>query len=165
MKFLIRFPIHYFVRSAILIFTLLALLVMTSLPGAAQQEFTPGLEIKLASDPPKHVKACDTFKVTYAIHNPGLEDAANVNVFINVPDPFELIDVQGVPEHLGPGEKAKVTAVIKVVAFVPGEVRGAWVRASVTSDLDPDASLDPNPDHNEIFTAIRLISKPVISCP
>lgn len=154
-----KFPIHSFARSAVLIFTLVALLGMTNLSGAAQDAFIPGLEIKLASDPPRHVKACDTFEVSYAIHNPGLDDAANVNVFINVPDPFEVIDVQGVPEHLGPGEKAKVTAVIKVVAFVPGEVRQAWVRAGVTSDLDPNA------DNNEVFTAIRLISKSAISCP
>ena len=160
-----RFPIHYFARTAVVLLTLAALLGVTSLPAAAQEESTSDLEISLVSDPPRHAKACDTFEVTYAIGNPGPQDAVNVSVLINVPDPLEVIDVQGVPVDLAAGENSTVTAVIKVVAFVPGESRGAWIRAVVSSDVYPDVSLDPNPDNNEVFTALKLISKPVISCP
>ena len=160
-----KFPIRYYARAAVVIFTQVVLLAMTSLPGAAHNQFTSGLGIQLVSAPPQQVKACDTFKVTYAISNHGFQNAANVSVLINVPDPFEVLHVQGVPVNLGPGKNAKVTAVIKVVAFVPGESREAWVRAVVTSDMPQDASRAPYPGHNQILTPVRLISKPVTRCP
>ena len=160
-----KFPIRYFARAALVILTQAALLAMTSLPGAAHNQFSSGLEIQLVSAPPQQVKACETFKATYVISNHGWGNAANVSVLINVPDPFEVLHVQGVPANLGPGKSARVTAVIKVVAFVPGESRDAWVRAVVTSDNHPDASHNLKTGKNEVITAVRLISKPVTSCP
>ena len=160
-----QFRIHHFARAAFVILSLVVLLGMTSLPAAAHQVFSPNLAIQLVSAPPRYVKACDTFRVSYAIHNPGPLNAANVSVLINVPDPFEVMHVQGVPVNLGPGKYATVTAVIKVVAFVPGESRNAWVRAVVTSDAYSNLRRDPNPGKNEIITTIKLISKPVDSCP
>jgi len=160
-----KFPIRYYARAVAILFTQVVLLGMTSLPGAAHNQFTSGLEIQLISAPPKQVKACDTFKVTYVISNHGWANAANVSVLINVPDPFEVLHVQGVPANLGPGKNAKVSAVIKVVAFVPGESREAWVRAVVTSDMQHYAGRDPYPGHNEILTPVRLVSKPVTRCP
>jgi hypothetical protein len=160
-----RFRIQHFARPACVILTLVVLLGMTSLPAAAHQGFSSGLVIQLGSPPPRQVMACETFKVTYRIHNSGPFNAANVSVLINVPDPFEVMHVKGVPVNLGPGKYALVTAVIKVVAFVPGESRQAWVRAVVTSDLHQGAGLDPIPGKNEIITTVRLISKPVDSCP
>jgi hypothetical protein len=138
---------------------------MTSLPAAAHKGFSSNLQILLVSPPPRQVKACQIFKVTYGIRNPGPLNAANVSVFINVPDPFEVIHVSEVPVNLRPGKFALVTAVIKVVAFVPGESRQAWVRAFVTSDPHKGYGLGPIPGKNEIITPIRLISQPVNSCP
>jgi len=160
-----KFPIRYYARAAVVIFTQVVLLGMTSLPGAAHNTFTSGLEIQVVSAPPRQVRACETFKATYVISNHGWGNAANVSVLVNVPDPFEVLHVQGVPVNLGPGKSARVTAVIKVVAFVPGESREAWVRAVVSSDGDPDVSHAPKPGKNEVFTAVRLISQPVTRCP
>ncbi len=159
-----RLPIHHFARATVAILVLVALFGMNILPTAAQQEFTSDLAISLVSAPPKHAKACDTFEATYTITNLGPDDAANVNVFINVPDQFSVINIPSVPVNLAVRESATVTAVIKVVAFVPGESRAAWVRASVGSDVYPDVSFDPNPDNNEVFSAVKLISKQVMSC-
>jgi hypothetical protein len=156
---------HHFTRTTLAIFALMTLFGITILPAAAQQEFTSDLEIRLVSAPPKHAKACDAFEATYAITNLGPDNAVNVSVFFNVPDQFEVINVSGVPVNLTVGEQATVTAVIKVVAFVPGESREAWVRADVTSDVYPDVSIDPNLDNNEIFKAVKLISKPILTCP
>jgi uncharacterized protein DUF11 len=144
---------------------LVTLFGITTLPVAAQQLSTSDLAISIVSAPPKHAKACDTFEATYTITNLGPDNAANVSVFINIPDQFQTINVLGVPVNLAVGESATVTAVIKVVAFVPGESREAWVRAIVTSDVYPDVSIDLNPDNNEVFTAVKLISKQVASCP
>jgi hypothetical protein len=160
-----RFRIHHFHRTACVILSLVILLGTTSLPVAAHPGSNSGLVIQLVSPPPRQVKACDTFKVTYAIHNPGPLTTSDVSVLINVPDPFEVMHVQGVPANLGPGKKALFTAVIKVVAFVPGESRAAWVRAVVSWNLNKGAGLDRNSNQNEIVTPVSLVSKPVVSCP
>jgi hypothetical protein len=160
-----RFRIQHFTRTMGVILTLVVLLAMTSLPAAAHWGFSSGLKIQLGSPPPRQVMACETFKVTYDIYNSGRLNASNVNVLINVPDPFEVMYVKGVPVNLGPGKYAMVTAVIKVVAFVPGESRQAWVRAIVTSDLHNGADLHPIQGKNEIVTTVWLKSKPVDSCP
>lgn len=159
-----RFRLHNSVRPAFIILTLVVLLGMTSLPAAAHPGFSSNLEVLLVSPPPRQVKACETFKVTYGIRNPGPLNAANVSFFINVPDPFEVIHVSEVPVSMRPGKYALVTAVIKVVAFVPGESRQAWVRAFVTSDPHKGSGFGPIPGKNEIITPIRLISEPVDSC-
>ena len=96
---------------------------MTSLPAAAHPGFSSNLEVLLVSPPPRQVKACETFKVTYGIRNPGPLNAANVSSYINVPDPFEVIHVSEVPVSMRPGKYALVTAVIKVVAFGAPENR------------------------------------------
>jgi hypothetical protein len=156
---------RHFTRAAFVIFVLVALFGITILPAAAQQEFTSDLAISLVSAPPKHAKACDTFEATYSITSLGPDNAVNVSVFLNVPDQFQVINVSGMPVNLAVGERATVTAVIKVVAFVPGESREAWVRATVGSDIYPDVSVDPNPANNEVFKAVKLISKQVLTCP
>ena len=160
-----QFPIHYFARTTVVIFTLVALFGMNILPAAAQQEFTSDLAISIVSAPPKHAKACNTFEATYTITNIGPDDAAGVSVQINIPDQFEVINLLGVPNYLAAGDSATFTAVIKIVAFGIGESRVAWVRAIVGSDIYPDVSLDPNLNNNEVFTAVKLISKPAPSCP
>ena len=122
------------------------------------------LAIRRVSGPPKHAKACDVFGVTYTITNLGPDDLDNVNVLINVPDAFSVIHLQGVPVDLAVGHSATVKATIKVVAFVPGESRQAWVRAAVGSDDFGNTVIDPNSKNNEVFSAVKLISKPVRTC-
>jgi hypothetical protein len=143
---------------------------VTSPPALGQSvvlpEVTPysDLAISLVSIP-KHAKACSTFNAVYTITNDGPDEASGVYVQIYIPDPFEVINMEDVPDELAAGESATVTVTIKVVAFVPGESRSAWVRAGVFSDVYPDISVDPNPDNDSVFTPVRLISKPVLSCP
>lgn len=122
------------------------------------------LAISLVSIP-KHAKACSTFNVVYTITNYGPDDASGVYVQMYIPDPFSVIGMEGVPDELAVGESATVTATIQVVAFVPGESRSAWVGAGVFSDAYPNVSIDPNPDNDSVFTSMRLISKPVLTCP
>jgi hypothetical protein len=86
-------------------------------------------------------------------------------MIVMVPDAFGVIRLQGAPESLAVGKTVKFSAVIKVVAFVPGESRKAWVGINAMSDPYPDTSLDPNPQNNPVFKNIKLISKPMLSCP
>jgi len=155
---------HHFTSTLVVIFILIVLFGITILPAAAQQEFTSDLAISIVSAPPKHTKACDTFEASYNITNLGPDDAANVNVFINVPDQFQPLNIQGIPTNLAVGESATVTVTIKVVAFGFGESRVAWVRATAGSDIYPDVNIDPNLNNNEVFTPVKLISKPAASC-
>ena len=127
------------------------------------------LAIKLVSAP-KHAKACEVFEETYRIKNLGPDPAENVIVNVGVGDQFDVISVQGVPgsqssgQRLSPGQSQLVTAVVKVVGFVPGESREGSVGARVSSDVYPDITIDPNLNNNELSTTVKLISKPVILC-
>lgn len=142
---------------------------VTSLPSLNQSSVLPevtsysDLAISLVSIP-KHAKACSTFNAVYTITNYGPDEVSGVYVQIYIPDPFEVINMEGVPDELAVGESATVSVTIKVVAFVPGESRSAWVGADIFSDVYPEISVDPNPDNDSMFTPVRLISKPVLSC-
>ena len=144
--------------------TLLALLLTIIQPAAAQEVSTSDLVIQLVSAP-KHAKACETFDVIYTITNLGPDKAVKVNLGIGIPDPFETMQVQGVPVSLAAGESVTVTATLKVTAFVPGESRNWWITGSAWSDVYPDISIDPNPDNNQTTGTIKLISKREITCP
>ncbi|HLO28022.1 MAG TPA: hypothetical protein VK249_02735 [Anaerolineales bacterium] len=114
---------------------------------------------------PKHVKACQTFEGTFSVTNLGPDPASHLNIMILLPDPFSLVGSLGAPDSLAVGETVTFSAVIKAVAFVPGEPRLTWIGVDAVSDPFPDTSTDPNPENNSVFRQIRLISKPVLSCP
>ncbi len=114
---------------------------------------------------PKSVKACQTFRATFSVKNLGPDPASHVYITIMLPDPFGLIALRGAPKSLKVGQTVTFSAVIKVVAFVPGEPRGSWIGINAASDPYPDISIDPNSENNPVFRNIRLISKPVLACP
>ncbi len=158
-------PTRQLVHLIAVLFMLMVLLAATILDAVAQTESTSDLAISIYSAPPKHAKACDTFDATYTITNFGPDDASNVSVLINIPDQFETINLTGVPVNLAVGQSATVTVTVKVVAFGFGESRTAWVRATTGSDIYPDISIDPNSANNEVYTPVKLISKPAAGCP
>ena len=135
---------HLIIRSTIAIVLLLAIVGVTVFPAFAQG--TPNIRTRLIFAP-KHAKACETFLVIFALTNRGSDFASNVEVQFNVPDQFEVRKVLGTPVNLAPGKSKLVTAVIKVVAFVPGESRSAWVTL------------------NDVTVPIKLIGKQVLTCP
>jgi hypothetical protein len=156
---------RHFLRSTLAIVAPVALVGASGLPAVAQVVSTSDLSISIVSAPPRHAKACETFDATYAITNLGPDDATGTYVQINIPDQFEVVDLLGVPASLAVGESATVDVVVKVVAFVPGESRTAWVSARVASDPYPDVSIDPDPSNDSVTSPVKLISKQVVSCP
>ena len=136
--------IHNIKRSMVSVVVLLAFLGMTTPPAVAQEAYTVATRLVSA---PKHAKACQTFKVTYSITNLGPGAVSNLDLLFNVPDQFSVISVLGSPVNLAAGQRTYITAVIKVVAFVPGESRAAWVLL------------------NDVTTPIKLIGKQVLTCP
>jgi hypothetical protein len=137
--------IHHEKRALFAIVILLAILGMTTPPVVAQEE-TYSLKTILVSAP-KHAKACEIFKVTYSITNLGPGNVVNLDIQFGVPDQFSVVGVVGTPVNLSVGQRTNVTATIKVVAFVPGESRAAWVML------------------NNVTTPIKLIGKRVLTCP
>ena len=131
-------------RSLVAIAVLLAFLGIAA-PPAMAQPLTYTLATRLVSAP-KHAKACQTFNVTYSITNLGPDPVTNLDLQFNVPDQFSVISVIGSPINLAVRQSTNVTAVVKVVAFVPGESRAAWV------------ILD------NVTTPIKLIGKQVLTC-
>ena len=126
--------------------------------------FTSDLAIRLISAP-KHVKACQVFQLTFEITNYGPDIATGIVVGSTAPDPLGAFTIEGVPTMLAPGDTAIVTATVKVVAFVPGEIRASWIGGHIYSDLYPDTSIDPNPDNNYAMQDLRFIGKPQYGCP
>jgi hypothetical protein len=122
------------------------------------------LKVRVVSRP-NSVKACQTFKATFSVKNLGPDPASNLYVMIRLPDPFEVVSMQGAPTALKVGQTVTFSALIKVVAFVPGEPRLTWIGIDAMSDPYPDISLDPNLDNNPVFRNIRLGGDPVEGCP
>ena len=122
------------------------------------------LKVKVISSP-KTAKACQTFKVKFSVKNLGPDPATHLYVATWLPDQLELVSLMGAPESLAVGQTVRFSAVIKVVAFVPGETREAWVGTYAMSDPYPDISIDPNPDNDWVSKPLRLVSEPVEVCP
>jgi hypothetical protein len=120
---------------------------------------------------PKYARACQVFRQVYWVRNLGPNTAKNVIVTVGGTDQFDTISVQGVPgsqssgRRLGPGKGMFVTAVIKVTAFVPGEVSDGRVGATVSSEVYPQIAIDPNLNNNVRENIVRLIGRQRISCP
>jgi hypothetical protein len=114
---------------------------------------------------PERAKACDTFTVSYTITNYGPDPATDVYVGFNVPDPLEVKNIMGSPVNLATGQRATVTAIIKVVAFVPTESRRWWITASVSPGEYPDSGIDPLTANNTVTSSIRLIGRRMVTCP
>jgi uncharacterized repeat protein (TIGR01451 family) len=125
---------------------------------------TSDLAIKLIHAP-KRAKACQVVKATFKITNLGPDPATGVYFQTAIPDQFGDIALIGAPDTLAVGQTVKVTAVLKVVAFVPGESRSAWIGAFVASDPYPNISIDPNPANNEVSQPVRMVGDPVERCP
>lgn len=140
--------------------------VQTARAVAAPQSITyhSDLAIKQVSGP-KSAKACETFKVDYVITNLGPDSASNVSVWINVPDALEVQEIQGAPANLKAGESTTVTAVIKVVAFVPTELRKWQFWGHVSSEIYPDTNIDSNSANDDAFSPITLTGKHAQGCP
>ena len=110
---------------------------------------------------PKHVKACDIFEAVYTVTNLGPDTAYDLYYYAGIPDAFDVLGVMRARDFLAAGETATFSMVIKVVAFMPGERRDAWVNTVVTSEPYPDTSIDPNPENNSAYSPVKIISKPV----
>ena len=159
-----KFPKQHF-RLFLIATCVIALTIsLAPLQDVHADTFTSDLAIRLTSAP-KHVKACQVFQLTFEIANLGPDIATGIIVSDTAPDPLGAFDIQGVPAMLAPGETAIVTATVKVVAFVPGEIRASWVGAHIYSDLYPDTSVDPDPDNNYAIQDLRFIGKPHYGCP
>ena len=135
--------------------------------GAANADGTTStsdLAIKLIRAP-KHARACQVVKAIFKITNLGPDPATGLYFQTAIPDQFGDIALLGVPDRLAVGQIVKVTAILKVVAFVPGESRSAWIGAFVASDPYPDISIDPNPANNEASQPVALVGDPIERCP
>jgi len=146
---------------------MLALLTVSMTPAQAappQMTTTSDLRVRVVSIP-KNVKACQTFKATFSVTNLGPDPASHLFIVVMIPDPLGVISLRGAPESLAVGETVKFSAVIKVVAFVPGEPREAWVGINAMSDPYPDISIDANQENNPAFRDIRIVSKRRMTCP
>ncbi|HEY3312597.1 MAG TPA: hypothetical protein VGK00_13230 [Anaerolineales bacterium] len=152
------------VRLVIVLLAVAAGLALAVSFAAAQGTTASDLEIKLVSIP-KHAKACETFEAVYTITNLGPQDVTNVNLWMSIPDPLGTLEIQGTPANLAVGESVTVKAIVKVVAFVPGESRYWWINGFVRSDAYPDINVDPNPTNDEAPGTIKLISKHATLCP
>jgi hypothetical protein len=122
------------------------------------------LKVRIVSIP-KTVKACQRFKATFSVKNLGPDPAKNLYMLVMLPDPFEVVALRGAPKSLRVGQTVTFSATIKVVAFVPGESRSAWVGLNAISDPYPDISIDPNGDNNSAVKNLRIVSNPVEICP
>jgi len=158
-----------FVKSLhmFIIAILVAAFTISAVPAQtarAETTSTSDLAIQLVSAP-RHAKACQIVTTTFIITNLGPDEATSLSVQMLIPDQFGDIALLGVPDSLAVGQSATITAVLKVVAFVPGESRSVWIGAYVASDPFPNISIDPNSANNEFSAPVRMISKPVDICP
>lgn len=131
---------------------------------AQETTSTSDLAIKLIRAP-KHARACQVVKAIFKITNLGPDPATGVYFQTAIPDQFGDIALIGAPDRMAVGQTVKVTAILKVVAFVPGESRSAWIGAFVASDPYPNISIDPNPANNEVSQPVRMVGEPVERCP
>ena len=140
---------------------LIVMLMISMMPAQsaqAQGATTSDLAVSLVSIP-KHAKACQTFEAIYTATNLGPDPANHLSAGVGIPDAYDVVDIVGLPESLAVGATVTFTVIIKVTAFVPGEMRLAWVNVNVTSDSYLEPSIDPNPDNNTVYTEMRLIGK------
>lgn len=158
------------VKSLHLLFIAVLVAVLTLGAAPAQTVRADGitttsdLKVRVVSIP-KTVKACQRFKATFSVKNLGPDPAKNLYMLIMLPDPFEVVALRGAPKSLRVGQTVTFSATIKVVAFVPGESRSAWVGLNAMSDPYPDISIDPNGDNNSAVKNLRIVSNPVEICP
>ncbi len=125
---------------------------------------TSDLGVKVVSSP-QNAKACQSFKATFTVTNHGPDPATHLYVTTWLPDQLGLVSLEGAPESLAVGQTVKFSARIKVVAFVPGETRQAWVGAYAMSDPYPNISVDPNSTNDWISKPLKLTGKPAMICP
>ena len=146
--------------------SLVMALAISLLPvrAAHAETFTSDLAVRLVSAP-KTAKSCQVFEAKFRITNHGPDAASGIFVNISTPDQLGTLDLTGVPATLAPGESVTITAVIKVVAFGPGDSRNAWVGAGVSADAYPDGNVDSNWENNNISRALKLVGKPRGVCP
>jgi len=149
----------FFVASLILAFAISLAPAQT----AQADTSTSDLAIQLISAP-RQAKACQVFEAKFRITNQGPDEASGILVNTSIPDQLGTLALAGVPETLAAGESAVATATIKVVAFIPGETRDAWVGAGVSSDPYPDTSIDPDWGNNNVSRALKLVGKPGSIC-
>lgn len=114
---------------------------------------------------PKQARACQVVKAMFKITNLGPDPATGVYFQTAIPDQFGDVAMIGAPDQLAVGQTVKVTAILKVVAFVPGESRSAWIGGFVASDPYPNISIDPDPSNNEMGRPVRIVGDPVERCP
>ncbi len=162
--------LSYLRKSSHLLFiaTLISMLTISMAPAQTVHADTvttmSDLKVRIVSMP-KHVRACQTFKATFSVKNLGPDPASHLYMLVMLPDPFEVVALRGAPKSLKVGQTVTFSAVIKVVAFVPGEPRKTWIGINTISDPYPNISIDPNPENNPVFRNIRMISNPVLVCP
>lgn len=149
----------------------ITVLVVISTIGMAPAKTAPALmtstsdlKVRILSMP-KRVKACQTFKARFSVKNLGPDPATNLYMLVMLPDPLEVVRLQGAPMSLRVGQTVTFSATIKVVAFVPGESRDAWIGIDAMSDPYPDVSIDPNSENNPVVKNLRIVSDPVEVCP
>lgn len=154
----------HFLFVTLLVATLTASMAPAQAVHADGITTTSDLEVKVISSP-KTAKACQTFRARFSVKNLGPDPATHLYVTTWLPDQLELVSLTGAPESLAVGQTVRFSAVIKVVAFVPGETREAWVGTYAMSDPYPDISIDPNPDNDWVSKPLKLVSEPVEVCP
>lgn len=160
----------YGVKGLYLLFlaALIAMLTVSMVPAQTARAdtvtTTSDLKVRVVSIP-KRVRACQTFRATFSVKNLGPDPAKKLYVMVLLPDPFEVVALQGVPKSLRVGQTVTFSATIKVVAFVPGEPRQTWIGINAMSDPYPDISIDPNLENNPVFRNLRMVSEPVERCP
>ncbi len=125
---------------------------------------TSDLAVRVISRP-QTAKACQTFRATFSVTNRGPDPASHLYISTWLPDQLGLVSLEGAPDSLAVGQTVKFSAHIKVVAFVPGETRQAWVGVYAMSDPYPNISIDPNSENDWVSKPLRLTGKPVMLCP
>ncbi len=154
----------YVLSIASLVAVLTTSIVPAQTARAQATSSTSDLAVKVISSP-KTAKACQTFKVTFSVTNRGPDPASHLYVMAWLPDQLGLVSLDGAPESLAVGQTVTFSARVKVVAFVPGETRQAWVGVHAMSDPYPDVSIDPNSENDWGSKPLRLSGKPVMICP
>jgi len=144
---------------------LIALAISLAPVSAAYADtFTSDMAIEIISAP-RRVKACEVFEVTFRVTNLGPDAATGLFVFADTPDQLGAFELSGLPESLAAGESVIITALIKVVAFGPGDPRNVWIGGGVSSNPYPDTNVDPNPENNRVSQPLKLIGKARGVCP